>query len=95
MRRRFAGALGVVALAAVAGSLATVPVAGQSARSPVKITAVPLSADGHPDLSGIWDYRTITPLERPSDLAGKEAISDEESAGRGFGGSALMRHRGR
>src|SRR5437879_4408329 len=21
---------------------------------------------GHPDLQGVWDYRTITPLERPS-----------------------------
>jgi hypothetical protein len=54
--------------------LAVVPLAGQSPK------AASTAVDGHPDLSGIWDYRTITPLERPSELAGKEAISDEESA---------------
>jgi len=84
MRRRFLGALGVVTAVCVVAALASVPVAGQSSRPTVSAVknapAIPLAADGHPDLSGIWDYRTITPLERPSELAGKEAISDEESA---------------
>jgi hypothetical protein len=22
-------------------------------------------ADGHPDLQGVWDYATITPMRRP------------------------------
>jgi hypothetical protein len=35
---------------------------------------------GTPDLSGIWDYRTLTPLERPAELAGKKILSDEEAA---------------
>ena len=35
---------------------------------------------GDPDLGGIWDFRTITPLERPSALAGKVFLSDEEAA---------------
>ena len=86
MRRRLLDALGVVAAGTGVLLLAVVPLAGQSpkaAPTAVKVktgTAVPSSVDGHPDLSGIWDYRTITPLERPSELAGKEAISDEESA---------------
>src|SRR5262245_49541207 len=33
---------------------------------------------GHPDLQGIWDYRTITPLERPSALSGKSVLTDDE-----------------
>ncbi|PYS02495.1 MAG: hypothetical protein DMG16_09055 [Acidobacteria bacterium] len=35
---------------------------------------------GHPDLQGVWDYRTITPLERPSALSGKEFLTDDEAA---------------
>ncbi|MDX1382925.1 MAG: hypothetical protein R3190_04725 [Thermoanaerobaculia bacterium] len=35
---------------------------------------------GDPDLRGVWDYRTLTPLERPYDLAGKEVLSAEEAA---------------
>ena len=33
-----------------------------------------------PDLQGVWDFRTITPLERPSELAGKDVLTDEEAA---------------
>ena len=35
---------------------------------------------GDPDLQGTWDYGTITPLERPKDLASKPVLSDEEAA---------------
>ena len=35
---------------------------------------------GDPDLQGIWDYRTMTPLERPRDLAGKDVFTAEEAA---------------
>jgi len=35
---------------------------------------------GSPDLQGIWDFRTITPLERPGDLVGKEILTPEEAA---------------
>src|SRR5947209_5665 len=81
LRRRVFGFVGVVAVVAVIVSLGSGRVAGQTQKAPIKNSAaVALAADGHPDLSGIWDYRTITPLERPSELAGKEAITDEESA---------------
>src|SRR5262249_28749755 len=36
--------------------------------------------DGHPDLQGIWSSATITPLERPRDLAGKTHFTPEEAA---------------
>ncbi|SVB98630.1 uncharacterized protein METZ01_LOCUS251484, partial [marine metagenome] len=35
---------------------------------------------GDPDLQGVWDYRTITPLQRPGDQAGKEFLTEEEAA---------------
>jgi hypothetical protein len=40
----------------------------------------PRTPDGRPDLQGIWDFRTATPLERPSAFAGKEFFSSEEAA---------------
>jgi hypothetical protein len=36
--------------------------------------------DGKPNLAGIYSFSTITPLQRPSTLAGKAALSDEEAA---------------
>ena len=35
---------------------------------------------GDPDLQGVWDFSTITPLERPDDLAGREFWTEEEAA---------------
>jgi hypothetical protein len=40
----------------------------------------PRTSDGRPDLQGVWDFRTITPLERASDLGGKQFLTDEEAA---------------
>ncbi|HWW82369.1 MAG TPA: hypothetical protein VNZ26_02140 [Vicinamibacterales bacterium] len=34
---------------------------------------------GDPDLQGIWSNATTTPLERPSQFAGKETLSSEEA----------------
>ncbi len=38
------------------------------------------TADGHPDLGGYWTNATVTPLERPKDLANKEFFTPEEAA---------------
>ena len=54
-------------------SLAPVLAAAQSTNT----TALPRTPWGQPDLQGVWDFRTITPLERPSDLAGKPVLTDE------------------
>jgi hypothetical protein len=35
---------------------------------------------GDPDLQGTWDFTTITPLQRPPELAGKEFLSESEAA---------------
>ena len=36
--------------------------------------------DGQPDIQGIWNNSTITPLERPADLAGKAFFTPAEAA---------------
>ena len=41
--------------------------------------SVPRASDGHPDLQGVWTNATITPLERPADLAGKATLTDAEA----------------
>src|SRR4051812_30916324 len=46
----------------------------------MKNTAIPRAADGHPDLTGIYDLATMTPLERPANTPA--VMSDEEAAKR-------------
>jgi hypothetical protein len=48
--------------------------------SQAKKPAVPRTPDGHPDFQGIWTNVTVTPLERPADLAGKEFFTPSEAS---------------
>ena len=36
--------------------------------------------DGKPDLQGTWSFATVTPMERPANLAGKEFFTEQEAA---------------
>ena len=40
----------------------------------------PRLPDGRPDLQGVWDFGTLTPLQRPEDLADKAVFSEQEAA---------------
>jgi hypothetical protein len=66
----------VLAAVIAAASLATVLVAGQAHAS----RTLPRTPWGDPDLQGIWSNATITPFERPSELAGKPVLTAEEAA---------------
>ena len=72
----------LVALVAVVpiGLLLALPAAGQ-AQARAADDSQFQTPWGHPDLQGVWDYRTITPLERPEELAGQEFLTEEEAAG--------------
>ena len=70
----------VVTLIAVT-SLAPVLTAGQTPATTA--TRTPQSTPwGDPDLQGLWNNGTTTPLERPDELAGKEFFTDAEVAAR-------------
>ena len=58
------------------GRAVVVPSAsGQSAKwTPAR------TADGKPDLQGTFTFATITPLQRPTALSGKDVLSPEEAA---------------
>ena len=60
----------------VAASLLLAPaLAGAQAEN----WTAPRTAWGAPDLQGVWDFRTITPMERPTDLA-TDVLTDAEAA---------------
>jgi len=63
---------GVIALVLVCAGAAPGQVAtkGWTQRTP----------DGQPDLEGYWSNVTITPLERPAEMAGKEFLTEQELA---------------
>ena len=68
--------LAVVCTVIAAVALFPVCAAAQSTDSPTP----PRTPWGQPDLQGIWDFRTITPLERPEDLGDKAFFTAEEAA---------------
>ena len=69
-----------LAFAFALAALAPLNVVAQTPAPAAKRGTVPRAADGHPDLQGIWTNATITPLERPAALAGKEFLTPEEAA---------------
>lgn len=66
-----------IACAAVA-VLALAP--GRTAAQSTSDTPVPRTPWGSPDLQGVWDFRSITPMERPDELGDKEFLTPEEAA---------------
>ncbi|NKB99348.1 MAG: hypothetical protein GKR90_12760 [Pseudomonadales bacterium] len=45
----------------------------------IAVAEIPRTADGHPDLSGFFDVATITPMERPEEMAEKVSITREDA----------------
>lgn len=46
----------------------------------VRPWSTPRTPDGVPDLQGVWMNNTVTPFERPKELAGRELLTDDELA---------------
>ena len=67
----------LVSFVTVVVVLVALQTTAQVASSP---TPLPRTAWGHPDLQGVWDFRTLTPMERPSVFEEKAVLTDEEAA---------------
>ena len=76
MRNRPAALTGFIVLA-VAVAAAPPAANGQSSDNAWQ---APRTADGHPDLQGVWDFRSLTPFERPESVADQDTFSEEEAA---------------
>ncbi len=70
MSRRHVMVRSVAVAAVVVVPVLASPALGQSTTTPW----------GDPSLQGIWDFRTITPMERPEELADQEFLTAEEAA---------------
>ena len=79
-------AVAACAAAAAIASLLQSSVAGQSNSTPTAQSSTtwetPRTPWGHPDLQGVWDPTTGTPLERPPQYKDQELLTDEEAAQR-------------
>ena len=73
--KRYIASIAMIGLA-VSGSMA----AQQPASSPAAGWKTPRTPDGRPDLQGVWSFATLTPLERPKELADKAVLTAEEAA---------------
>src|SRR3954471_16645540 len=86
MRHRFFTLLavfaGVIAAPVVSGQA---PTAKAPAGKPQTVKAKPAPKTfrtpwGDPDLQGVWNDATSTPLQRPGDVGSKQVLNDEEAA---------------
>ena len=84
MSRRYV----IVLLTLVAVACLTPPAAGQT-QTTADDWKPPRTPDGQPDLQGVWSYATLTPLERPSEYASREFLTDEEVAERNEDGATF------
>ena len=74
------GWLGACVLIAVAVSLISAPAAAQTAGQPAGGTA--RTTWGDPDLQGVWDFSSNTPLNRPEEFGERAFLTKEEAAQR-------------
>ena len=63
-------------VAAILVTFAAVPAPAQSAGGDMPMR----TPDGHPDISGTFTFRTLTPMQRPARFEGRETLSLEEAA---------------
>ncbi len=66
----------LMALALAVAVAAPIPAGAQSAGSETAMR----TPDGQPHISGIFTFRTLTPLQRPAALDGRDTLSAEEAA---------------
>jgi hypothetical protein len=55
------------------------PLRGQAPGAKAKNWTPARTPDGHPDLQGVWNNATLTPMERPKEFAGKSTANEAEA----------------
>ena len=70
--RYFVGLFAVMSVLALTPMFAAAQ-AGQTA-------PIPRTSWGAPNLQGVWDFRSLTPMERPAELGNTEFLTEEEVA---------------
>jgi len=92
-RRELSRLRRLLSTAAVSLAIVSMSAAGQAPKSQPSAGAAPKSTPptkgwtaartpwGDPDLQGVWNDATSTPLQRPTGVASKDTLDDEEAAG--------------
>src|SRR6266704_6236955 len=73
---------------AIAAVVLTASLSAQAPQAPAKTAAGAVkkvwtpgrTADGQPDMQGVWTNPTITPFERPANLGNKAYLTEQEAA---------------
>ena len=67
----------LASLLTVLAIVALAPAAGAQTEASME---TPRTSWGAPDLQGVWDFRSLTPMERPDELADSETFTAEQAA---------------
>ncbi|MDG2141820.1 MAG: hypothetical protein P8K27_10025 [Gammaproteobacteria bacterium] len=62
----------------ILGVLTTISLSVLVSAQPDANYEIPRTIDGHPDLQGVWENNTITPIERPEVFGDKEYLTDQD-----------------
>src|SRR5262245_12212626 len=79
MRNRALSFVGCLAVASAVISLTRPAVSAQAPRGTASGAPLLRTADGHPDLQGVYDVATLTPVERPAGVT-PLALTNEQAA---------------
>src|SRR5438067_13751755 len=81
MRNRVLASMSALVLTIVSAAGQATTTASKAPAAAVNGTWNPArTPDGQPDLQGVWTNNTVTPLQRPKELGGKEFYTEAELA---------------